>query len=90
MAVAGNLWAIVYTDAFTTTKVVPVSSEGLQGAAVAGLAAANTLATDGSYLWVSDRAAGDKQAVWKLDGSTGAAISSVKTAYPPAALAIVQ
>jgi len=39
---------------------------------------------------VSDRAAGDKQAVWKLDGSTGAAISSVKTAYPPAALAIVQ
>ena len=90
VAVAGNLWAIVYTDAFTTTKVVPVSSEGLQGAAVAGLAAANTLATDGSYLWVSDRAAGDKQAVWKLDGSTGAAISSVKTAYPPAALAIVQ
>lgn len=90
VAVAGNLWAIVYTDAYTTTKVVPVSSEGLQGAAVAGLAAANTLATDGSYLWVSDRAAGDKQAVWKLDGSTGAAISSVKTAYPPAALAIVQ
>lgn len=90
VAVAGNLWAIVYTDAFTTTKVVPVSSEGLQGAAVAGLSAANSLVADNTYLWVSDRAADDKHAVWKLNGSTGAAISSVKTAYPPAALAIVQ
>lgn len=91
VAVAGSLWAIVYTDAYTTTKVVPVSTvDGSQGAAVAGLSAANSLATDGTYLWVSDRAAGDKQAVWKLNGSTGAAISSVKTTYPPTALAIVQ
>jgi hypothetical protein len=89
VAAAGRLWAVA-AGAWPAAGVVPVSEDGAEGTPLAGPAAVNDLVTDGTDLWIADRAAGDAHGVWKFAAATGAKASYVKTALPPSYLAVVQ
>ena len=91
VAVGGKLWTIVALDDYgTTSQAVPVDpSSGQFGAAAGATKSAAGLVTDGTSLWLADQAAGDQQAVVKLDPSTGAVLGRAKTAYAPGALAVL-
>ncbi len=85
----GQLWAIS-NGAWPAATVVSISASGAEGTSLSGPAAAIDLATDGTHLWVADRASGDAHGVWKFNASTGAKSSYVKTSLPPSSLALVK
>lgn len=91
VAASGKLWAVVHRNAYgTVSEVVPVDqATGAYGTPVTGLSAVWSLASDGSSLWVADRAGSDKHAVVKIAPATGAVLSSVKTALKPAAMTVM-
>lgn len=91
VAASGKLWAVVFRNDYgTVAHAVPVDpATGAYGTPVTGLSAVWSLVTDGTNLWAADRADGDKHAVVKVDPVTGAVLSSVKTALPPAAMAVM-
>ncbi len=91
VAASGKLWAVVHRDAYgaksEAVTVDPVT--GAYGTPVTGLSKVWSLATDGTNLWIADRAKGDLHAVVKVDPVTGAVLSSAKTALPPGAMAVM-
>jgi|GEM_PF-2558265 hypothetical protein len=91
VSVGGKLWTVlgldIYADSSIAVSVDPVS--GLFGPAVGSTRAVWGLATDGTSLWLSDKATADQQAVVKLDPATGAVLNRAKTALPPGAMAVL-
>lgn len=91
VAASGKLWAVVHRNAYgTISEAVTVDpSTGAYGTPVTGLSAVWSLATDGTNLWVADRAKSDKHTVAKVNPVTGAVLSNAKTALPPAAMVVM-
>jgi len=91
VAASGNLWSVVFRDSWgSVAEAVPVDlSTGAYGTPVAGLSSVWSLATDGTNLWIADRAKNDRHSVVKADPATGAVLASVKTALQPGAMTVM-
>lgn len=86
---SGKLWAVA-AGSWPKGEAVPVDmTTGVFGTAIPSLVSANDLVSDGTNLWIGDRSSGDNHVVAKVDPFTGAVLSSVKTALPPASMAVI-
>ena len=72
----------------STVRKVDLAT-GTLDSAVAGLSAVGCLHYDGTWMWVGDRASGDKQSLNALEPRTGAISRSIKPELPPGSIASI-